>query len=85
MDRSVRPMLQAVSETQLLLWVLSYDGSRDPEPLALCAAGAALAISDVPMKNVVAGVKVGKVCLRCCAVGTHKGTKYMRVVLFRGQ
>lgn len=31
--------------TQVLTWVLSYDGEQPPEPLAITAAGAALAVS----------------------------------------
>jgi polyribonucleotide nucleotidyltransferase len=45
----------------VLQWVLSYDFKYSPEPLAITAAGAALALSDVPMKNIVAGVRVGLV------------------------
>ena len=33
------------SALQVLTWVLSYDGQHSPEPLAITAAGAALAIS----------------------------------------
>ena len=33
--------------TQLLSWVMSYDGEHSPEPLAIVAAGAALALSGV--------------------------------------
>lgn len=44
---------------QVLSWVLSYDGLNAPEPLAITAAGAALLVSDVPLKKAVAGVRVG--------------------------
>ncbi len=33
---------------QVLTWVLSYDGEQSPEPLAITAAGAALAVSGIP-------------------------------------
>jgi len=33
---------------QVLTWVLSYDGEQSPEPLAITAAGAALAVSGQP-------------------------------------
>jgi len=33
---------------QVLAWVLSYDGEHAPEPLAITAAGAALALSGAP-------------------------------------
>ena len=32
-------------ETQVLTWVLSFDPDHPPEPLAITAAGAALALS----------------------------------------
>lgn len=62
-DRPLRPMIASgwPHSVQVLQWVLSYDFVHSPEPLAITAAGAALALSDVPMKNVVAGVRVGQV------------------------
>ena len=43
-DRPLRPMLAKgwANDTQVLQWVLSYDGQTLPEPLAITAAGAAL-------------------------------------------
>ena len=32
-------------DVQVLTWVLSYDGEQSPEPLAITAASAALAVS----------------------------------------
>ncbi|KAF6256365.1 putative polyribonucleotide nucleotidyltransferase [Scenedesmus sp. NREL 46B-D3] len=60
-DRPLRPMLEKgwCNETQVLEWVLSYDGVNQPEPLAITAAGAALLISDIPLTKAVAGVRVG--------------------------
>ncbi|KAL4447781.1 hypothetical protein ABPG75_005000 [Micractinium tetrahymenae] len=60
-DRPIRPMIQAgwTHSTQVLTWVMSYDGEHSPEPLAITAAGAALAISDVPLRKAVAGARVG--------------------------
>ncbi|KAK9829222.1 hypothetical protein WJX72_004572 [[Myrmecia] bisecta] len=60
-DRPIRPMFAEgwSNDTQLLSWVLSYDGNHSPEPLAITAAGAALAVSDIPLKKMVAGVRVG--------------------------
>eukprot|EP00850_Spirogloea_muscicola_P014488 SM000104S09358 [mRNA] locus=s104:294786:298459:+ [translate_table: standard] len=48
-------------ETQVLSWVLSYDGVHSPDALAITAAGAALALSEVPLSSPVAGVRVGMV------------------------
>ncbi|MEG1542656.1 MAG: polyribonucleotide nucleotidyltransferase [Victivallaceae bacterium] len=60
-DRSLRPnMLDGYyQDTQILSYVWSYDGLHLPDPLAICAASAALAISDIPMSKPVAGVRVG--------------------------
>ncbi len=60
-DRPLRPAFPPgwVSDTQVLAWVLSYDGAHMAEPLAITAAGAALAVSDIPVARAVAGVRVG--------------------------
>ena len=39
---------------QVLTWVLSYDGEQSPEPLAITAAGAALAVSGNPFLQMTA-------------------------------
>ncbi|XP_022718817.1 polyribonucleotide nucleotidyltransferase 1, chloroplastic-like isoform X1 [Durio zibethinus] len=60
-DRPLRPtMLKGFyHETQLLSWVLSYDGLHSPDALAITAAGIAVAISEVPHSKAIAGVRVG--------------------------
>ncbi|GLI65046.1 hypothetical protein VaNZ11_008469, partial [Volvox africanus] len=60
-DRPLRPMFAKgwANETQVLEWVLSYDGINEPEPIAITAAAAALLISDIPLQKAVAGVRVG--------------------------
>jgi len=62
-DRPLRPLFENgyYNEVQLLAYVWSYDGVHSPEPLAICAASAALCISDIPLKKPVAGVRVGLV------------------------
>ncbi len=62
-DRPLRPMFPEgyYNEVQLLAYVLSYDGSNQPEPLAICAASAALVLSDIPLLKPVAAVRVGLV------------------------
>ena len=59
-DRPIRPMIAEgwQHETQILAWVLSYDKVNSPEPLSICAASAAMTVSDVPMIKPVAGVEV---------------------------
>ncbi|CAM9842027.1 unnamed protein product [Ascophyllum nodosum] len=61
MDRPLRPAMHPGwnHETQLLSWVLSYDNTHPPVPLAITAASAALALSNVPLVRAIAGVTVG--------------------------
>lgn len=60
-DRPLRPLIAEGwrHETQLLSWVLSYDGLRSCDPLAIVASSAALYFSDVPLIKPVAAVQVG--------------------------
>ncbi|MBF5050439.1 Polyribonucleotide nucleotidyltransferase [Candidatus Clavichlamydia salmonicola] len=62
-DRSMRPFMPAgyYNETQLLAYVWSFDGSNLPDPLAICAASAALLLSEAPITKAIAGVRVGYV------------------------
>ncbi|XP_034694858.1 probable polyribonucleotide nucleotidyltransferase 1, chloroplastic isoform X1 [Vitis riparia] len=62
-DRPLRPtMLKGFyHETQILSWVLSYDGLHSPDSLAVTAAGIAVALSELPISKAVAGVRVGMV------------------------
>lgn len=60
MDRPIRPAMHPgwFHETQLLSWVMSYDQTHNPVPLAITAASAALALSPVPLVRAIAGVTV---------------------------
>lgn len=60
-DRPIRPLFPTgyYNEVQLLTYVYSYDGVHATDPLAICAASAALVISDIPLLKPVAGVRVG--------------------------
>ncbi|MGL4348417.1 MAG: polyribonucleotide nucleotidyltransferase [Chlamydiales bacterium] len=60
-DRPIRPLFPNgyYNETQILSYVLSYDGIHSPDPLAICAASAAIAISDVPFTKPLAAVQIG--------------------------
>nr|XP_017252831.1 PREDICTED: probable polyribonucleotide nucleotidyltransferase 1, chloroplastic [Daucus carota subsp. sativus] len=60
-DRPLRPtMLKGFyHETQILSWVFSYDGLHSPDSLAVTAAGIAVALSELPSSDVVAGVRIG--------------------------
>ncbi len=60
-DRPVRPMIEKgwYHDTQLLVYVLSYDGVHTTSPLAICAASAALVLSDIPLIKPIGAVQVG--------------------------
>jgi len=60
-DRPIRPLFPKGfrNDVQVVATVLSADQENDPDVLAICGASAALAISDIPFKGPVAGVRVG--------------------------
>src|SRR5580658_5078676 len=60
-DRPVRPLFPDgfSHETQIIAMVISADPEQDPNSLAICGAGAALAISDLPFPYILGGVRVG--------------------------
>lgn len=62
-DRSLRPLFPEgfYNEVQVLSYVWSYDEQNSPDPLSICAASAALLLSEVPLTKAVAGVRVGRV------------------------
>ena len=62
-DRPIRPMFVDgfYKEVQLQATVLSFDGVNQTEPLAICAASAALVISDIPLIKPIGAVRVGMV------------------------
>lgn len=62
-DRPLRPMFVDgyFTETQILSYVWSYDGVNAPETMAICAASAALVISDIPLIKPIGAVRVGMV------------------------
>lgn len=62
-DRPIRPMFEDgyYQDTQLLSYVWSYDGVNSPDALAICAASAALTISDIPLKKAIGAVRVGMI------------------------
>ncbi|MGB7128120.1 MAG: polyribonucleotide nucleotidyltransferase [Candidatus Rhabdochlamydia sp.] len=62
-DRPLRPLFEKgyFNEVQVLSYVLSYDGVNAPDPLAICAASAALVISDIPLIKPIGAVRVGMI------------------------
>jgi polyribonucleotide nucleotidyltransferase len=61
-DRPIRPLFPEgyKNDVQLITTVLSIDPELDADVLAVCAAGAALAVSDIPFEKTVAAVRVGR-------------------------
>src|SRR5579872_3329022 len=62
-DRPLRPMFEEgyYNEVQVLSYVFSYDGVHNPDVLAICAASAALVLSDIPLLKPIAAVRVGMI------------------------
>ena len=62
-DRPIRPLFHKnfKNETQVTLTVLSYDGSVDPDIIAMYATGAALAISGLPVAGTLGAARVGHI------------------------
>ncbi len=62
-DRACRPLFPEgyAYETQVLVSVISFDKNAEPDVLALCAASASLAVSDIPFDGPIACVRVGRV------------------------
>jgi polyribonucleotide nucleotidyltransferase len=62
-DRPVRPMFPAGwrYETQIIALLMSADTENDADVLAIAGAGAALALSEIPFQETIAGVRVGLV------------------------
>jgi polyribonucleotide nucleotidyltransferase len=60
-DRPLRPLIAEGwrHETQLLSWVLSYDGNRSCDTLAILSNAAAVYLSDIPVAKPMAAVEVG--------------------------
>ncbi len=62
-DRPIRPLFPKDfnNETQVIAFVLSFDGDNDADVLGAVGASAALTISDIPFDGPIAEVRVGRV------------------------
>ncbi len=62
-DRPIRPLFPEnfLNETQIIAFVVSYDGENDPDVLAACGASAALVVSDIPFDGPMGEVRVGRI------------------------
>ncbi len=76
-DRPIRPLFpdNYTNETQIIAFVLSYDGENDSDVLAATGASAALLISDIPFNGPIAEVRVGRVNGEFIANPTHQQLK----------
>jgi polyribonucleotide nucleotidyltransferase len=76
-DRPLRPLFPEgfLSETQIIGLVLSADPLRDPAPLAVVGAAAALAVSDIPFHHLVGAVAVALVDGRLVVNPTYEEAK----------
>jgi polyribonucleotide nucleotidyltransferase len=72
-DRPIRPLFPEnfMNETQVIAFVLSYDGQNDADVLSAVGASAALAISDIPFDGPIAEVRVGRINGQLIVNPTH--------------
>ncbi|MBS1597800.1 MAG: polyribonucleotide nucleotidyltransferase [Bacteroidetes bacterium] len=62
-DRALRPLFPEdyLCDVQVLISLVSSDTEIMPDALACLAASAALAVSDIPIKEIISEVRIGKV------------------------
>jgi polyribonucleotide nucleotidyltransferase len=62
-DRALRPLFPEdyFCEVQVIVTLISSDSEVMPDSLACLAASAALAVSDIPIKEIISEVRVGRV------------------------
>ncbi|MDP3446349.1 MAG: polyribonucleotide nucleotidyltransferase, partial [Ignavibacteria bacterium] len=62
-DRPIRPLFpdNFYNDTQVVALVYSFDGENDPDVISACGASAALAISDIPLLEPIAEVRIGRI------------------------
>jgi len=60
-DRSIRPLFPEgiKNQVQIINTVFSYDNENDADMLALVSTTAALAVSEIPFKGPIAGLRIG--------------------------
>ncbi len=76
-DRPIRPLFpdDFVNETQVIAFVLSYDGENDADVLAATGASAALLISDIPFNGPISEIRVGRINGEFVVNPTHQQLK----------
>ncbi len=76
-DRPIRPLFPEafINETQVIAFVLSFDGDNDADVLAATGASAALMISDIPFNGPISEVRVGRINGEFVVNPTHQQLK----------
>jgi polyribonucleotide nucleotidyltransferase len=76
-DRPIRPLFpdDFMNETQVIAFVLSYDGENDADVLAATGASTALMISDIPFNGPISEVRVGRINGEFIVNPTHQQLK----------
>jgi polyribonucleotide nucleotidyltransferase len=76
-DRPIRPLFpdNFMNETQIIAFVLSYDGENDSDVLAATGASAALLISDIPFNGPISEIRVGRINGEFIVNPTHQQLK----------
>ncbi|HKY22269.1 MAG TPA: polyribonucleotide nucleotidyltransferase [Vicinamibacterales bacterium] len=82
-DRPIRPLFPAGwrYESQIIALVLSADSNYDTDVLAISGASAALALSGIPFRKTLAGVRVGQVDGQYIVNPTYEQRKKSRLDL----
>jgi polyribonucleotide nucleotidyltransferase len=72
-DRPLRPLFPPgyFYDTQVISILLSADGENDPDILSINGASAALCVSDIPFKEPIGAVRIGRVNGEFVANPTH--------------
>src|SRR5690606_9178664 len=62
-DRALRPLFPEnyLCDVQILVTLISYDAEVLPDALACLAASAALAVSDIPVQEIISEVRVARI------------------------
>lgn len=62
-DRALRPLFpdDYLCDVQVMITLVSSDSEVQPDALACLAASAALAVSDIPIKEIISEVRIGRI------------------------
>lgn len=85
-DRPIRPLFpeEFKNETQVIAFVVSYDGENESDVLGAVGASAALMISDIPFEGPMAEVRIGRVDGQLIVNPTYQQMKLSDIELVVG-